>query len=160
VDPPATGLLAELVRNLDERFQQAALELGRAKESEVRELLRSFTGQRVPGDLLGQEEDVVLPTFAEVVAYRSPDGQVELDALAEADDGTRWVVEVKWRSKRAGRKEVEQLANQADALAARAWVIAREGFTSEALVYARQMEMMTSTAEDLARLARLVRAGA
>jgi hypothetical protein len=50
-----------------------------------------------------------LPIFSPpgaVTAYRSPDGQTELDALAMAVDGLRWVVEIKWRSKAAGDKEL------------------------------------------------------
>jgi hypothetical protein len=147
--------LAGLMRTLEERFQRTATELGQAKESEVRELLRRFAGQRVPGPLLGQPGEVTLPTFSQVTAYHSPDGQIEVDALAEADDGTRWAVEVKWRGKRAGRKEVERLAHHAATLATEAWFIARSGFTPEALDHAQRVGMMTSTAQDLARLARL-----
>jgi len=148
--------LTGLVQDWEERFQRASTELGRAKESEVRELLRRFAGQQAPGALFGRPEEVTLPAFSQVAAYRSPDGQIELDALAEDEDGARWAVEVKWRGKRAGRKEVELLARRAVGLAADAWCIAREGFTPEALDYARQVGMMTSTAQDLAQIARLV----
>ena len=98
-----------------------------------------------------------------VDGYRSPDGQVELDALAElAPDAARpgsnhWVVSIKWRSKRTGRKELEQLAGQAANLNAQGWMITRAGCTPEALAYARQVGIFTSTAEDLARLAKLLR---
>jgi hypothetical protein len=46
-----------------------------------------------------------------VAPYRSNDGQVEVDALAEGDE--RWVVEIKWRGKLAGVKELQinQLKN-------------------------------------------------
>jgi AAA+ ATPase superfamily predicted ATPase len=155
--------LAGLVADLEERFQRAAGELGRAKEAEIRELMRRFAGQVVPGALLGQEGDLALPVVRSVDGYRSPDGQVELDALAElAPDaarpqGGRWVVSLKWRSKRAGRKELEQLAGQAANLGALGWVIARDGFTPDALNYASQANIMTSSGEDLAQLARLLK---
>lgn len=155
--------LAGLVADLEERFQRAAGELGRAKEAEIRELMRRFAGQVVPGALLGQEGDLALPVVRSVDGYRSPDGQVELDALAElAPDaarpqGGRWVVSLKWRSKRAGRKELEQLAGQAANLGALGWVIARDGFTPDALNYAGQANIMTSSGEDLAQLARLLK---
>ncbi|HNT25830.1 MAG TPA: ATP-binding protein [Anaerolineales bacterium] len=155
--------LAGLVADLEERFQRAAGELGRAKEAEIRELMRRFAGQVVPGALLGQEGDLALPVVRSVDGYRSPDGQVELDALAElAPDATRpqggrWVVSLKWRSKRAGRKELEQLAGQAANLGALGWVIARDGFTPDALNYASQANIMTSSGEDLAQLARLLK---
>jgi len=155
--------LAGLVADLEERFQRAAGELGRAKEAEIRELMRRFAGQVVPGALLGQEGDLALPVVRSVDGYRSPDGQVELDALAElAPDaarpqGGRWVVSLKWRSKRAGRKELEQLAIHAANLGALGWVIARDGFTPDALNYASQANIMTSSGEDLAQLARLLK---
>jgi len=155
--------LAGLVADLEERFQRAAGELGRAKEAEIREFMRRFAGQVVPGALLGQEGDLALPVVRSVDGYRSPDGQVELDALAElAPDaarpqGGRWVVSLKWRSKRAGRKELEQLAIHAANLGALGWVIARDGFTPDALNYASQANIMTSSGEDLAQLARLLK---
>ena len=40
--------------------------------------------------------------------FYSPDGQTEIDALAE--NGERWAVEVKWRQKRVGRAELEHLS--------------------------------------------------
>ena len=41
----------------------------------------------------------------------SPDGQVEIDAIGEGPE--TWVVEVKWRSKRAGIKELRKLLQKA-----------------------------------------------
>ena len=155
--------LAGLVSDLEERFQRAAGELGRAKEAEVRELMRRFTGQIVPGDLLGQEGEFALPVVRSVDGYRSPDGQVELDALAElAPDATRaaggrWAVSIKWRSKRAGRKELEQLAQHAVNLGAMGWMIARDGFTPDALNYARQAGIFISSGDDLVQLAKLLK---
>ena len=154
--------LAGLVSDLEERFQRAASELGRAKEAEVRELMRCFAGQVVPAALFGmvgeQTGDLTLPVVRSAEGYRSPDGQVELDALAElAPDATRpqgghWAVSIKWRSKRAGRKELEQLAHHAANLGATGWMIARDGFTPEALSYAHRAGLFTSSGEDLAQL--------
>jgi hypothetical protein len=106
--------LAGLVSDLEERFQRAAGELGRAKEAEVRELMRRFQGQVVPAALFGMTGDQVgnptLPVVRSVDSYLSSDGQIELDALADlapaADQpaGGRWAVSIRWRSKRAGRK--------------------------------------------------------
>jgi len=159
--------LAGLVSDLEERFQRAAGELGRAKEAEVRELIRRFAGQVVPGALFGEAGDqtgnLTLPVVRSVDGYRSPDGQVELDALAElAPDairpkGERWAVSIKWRSKRAGRKELEQLAGHAANLGAMGWMIARDGFTPEALNYARQAGILISSGDDLSQLAKLLK---
>ena len=154
--------LAGLVSDLEERFQRAAGELGRAKEAEVRELMRRFTGQIVPGALLGQEGELALPVVYSVGGYCSPDGQIELDALAElAPDATRpaggrWAVSIKWRSKRSGHKELEQLARHSANLGAKGWMIARDGFTPDALNYARQAGIFISSGADLVQLAKLL----
>ena len=158
--------LAGLVSDMEERFQRAAGELGRAKEAEVRELMRHFAGQIVPSALLGmtgnQSGELPLPVVNSVVSYRSPDGQVELDALAEiAPDiakpqGGRWAVSIKWRTKRAGRKELEQLAQHAADLGAVGWMISRDGFTPDALSFARQAGLRISSGDDLAQLAKLL----
>lgn len=159
--------LSGLVADLEERFQRTAGELGRAKEAEVRELMRRFSGQAVPGALFGQVDAVTLPVVRRVAGYRSPDGQVELDAIAEvapesapgdaSPKNKRWVVSIKWRSKRAGRKELEQLAQQASAFDAQGWVIARDGFTPEAVHYARQAGILISSGNDLTQLAELLK---
>ena len=155
--------LVGLVADLEERFQRAAGELGRAKEAEVRELIRRFSGQLVPGALFGQEGEFALPAVRSVGGYRSMDGQIELDALVELSpdaihpQGGRWAVSIKWRNKRAGSKEVEQLAQHAANLGALGWLIARDGFTSNGLNHARQAGILISSGEDLVQLAKLLK---
>ena len=48
----------------------------------------------------------------------------------------RWVVEVKWRNKRSGIKELEKLHTHAQARKARAWFVSRSGFSADAIQYA------------------------
>lgn len=140
--------LVELITRLETQYQRAAEELGEAQESRIRELMRRFAGQAVDGSLLGVTGPVELPTFGRVEAYLSPDGQVELDALAETTDGHKWAVEVKWRNKRAGPKELEALRQKARStpLRAQPWLISRAGFTAQALDYARQHRIFVSDA--------------
>jgi len=154
---PRPEELADLLRVVTERFQTAATELGIAKESQVRELLRRFAGQEVAGIWLGVAGRVRLPTFTQVEPYRAPDGQVEVDALAEAGAGERWAVEIKWRGRLAGVKELHKLQAAAAALAARPWFISKAGFTPEALELARQEGIMVSAPADLGQIARAVR---
>ncbi len=151
---PRPEELTELLQVVTERFQATAQALGVAKEAEVRELLRRFDGQAVPGELLGQGEGSLfrLPTFTEVESYRSADGQVELDAVAETEDGERWAVEVKWRDRLAGVKEVEDLLGKAGPLNAVPWLIAKVGFTPEALTCGHQENVFLSTGADLKQL--------
>ncbi len=66
--------------------------------------VRAFAGQEVDGAWFGRSGRLTLPTFTQVVPYRSADGQVEVDVLAEAVSGERWAVELKWQNKVGGEK--------------------------------------------------------
>ncbi len=145
--PPRREILEEMVKQLDEKYQRTATVLGGAKESEVRELLRKLSGQTVEGALFGQDAAVEVPDFARVEPYRSPDGQVEVDALAENDEC--WVVEVKWRRKRVGKGELEQLQERAEMFEAQAWCVSRAGFTPAAVDFADEHGILLSGANDL-----------
>jgi len=152
---PRQKMLDQLVAELMEKYQRATAELGVAKESQVRELLHRFAGQEVSGALLGLSGQTRLPTFRQIAPYRSADGQIELDALAEGDE--RWAVEIKWRGRLAGVKELQRLSLAAGTLGARPWFISRIGFTPEAEVLAHQEGTMISTQEQIERLAEVVR---
>lgn len=163
VDPIATGsALAPLVSDLESRLSRLSTELGVAKESQVREVLRRLAGQQVDGALLGASGLVEVPAFAHVAPYRSPDGQIEIDALAEGEaepgrgSGKRWVVEVKWRAKAAGEREVAGLLKKAQLLDAQPWFISRSGFTPGACAFAAEHGMLISARADLDKLARQV----
>lgn len=151
---PHHRVLDQLVAELMEKYQRVTTELGLAKESQVRELLQCFAGQEVDGELLGFSGRVHLPTFRRVTPYRSTADQIEVDALAE--DGERWAVEIKWRGKRAGLKEVRKLAHAAEILSAHPWFISRAGFTPEADHYVRQEGIMRSSFDHIQALARAV----
>lgn len=152
---PRQEELKALVAGLAERFARVSTQLGRAKESEVQELLRKLAGRTVFGAYLGQTTAIQVPAFTRIEPYRSPDGQIEIDALAE--NGERWAVEVKWRQKRVGRSELEQLCAIAISLQARAWCISQAGFTPEALRFAAENGILISNADNLAALAGLVK---
>ena len=126
-----------------------------AKESQVRELLHSFAGQEIEGTLLGLSGPVRLPQFDKVASYRSDDGQVEIDALAEGEEC--WAVEIKWRSRRAGVKELRKLLAAARSLSARPWFISRAGFTPEAASLARREGVMISDQSSIDHLSEAVR---
>jgi DNA-binding Lrp family transcriptional regulator len=159
----------DLLPQLEESLQRTATELGVAKESQIRELMEQFSGQQVDGAIFGGQGPVQLPHFRRVRPYRSADGQVEVDVLAEIDASAReavagealvagkeWAVEIKWRGRLAGKKELARLAAKAQVLGAQAWFISREGFTPDALAYARQAGILVSAREDTERLARTI----
>ena len=151
---PNQKVLSSLVAELMEKYERVANELGLAKESQVRELLQAFAGQEVDGRLFGMDGKVTLPVFERVAPYLSPDGQIQVDSLAENHE--RWAVEIKWRGRLSGKKELEKLAANARGLNARPWFISKTGFTQEALEYARQNGMMFSSQAELEVLVRLV----
>ena len=145
--------LQGLISRLDTQFQRLSEELGSAQESAVRELLRAFNGQTLEGGWFGLPGGgLQLPVVVEVQPQRSPNGQTELDAVARSAAGETWIVEVKWRSKRAGQKEVQQLHHRALALNAQAWLVSRAGFTSYAAHYAAANHLFISDENDLQRI--------
>jgi len=151
---PSQKVLSNLVAELMEKFERVANELGLAKESQVRELLQAFKGQEADGRLFGVDGLVKLPVFERAASYLSPDGQVQVDSPAENHE--RWAVEIKWRGRLSGKKELEKLAANARSLSARPWFISKKGFTQEALEFARHNDMLLSSQADLEILAKLV----
>lgn len=139
--------LKGLIHRLDQQFQRVSEELGEAKESTVRELMRRFNSQIVPKEVFQTQDPVTLPIFAEVRSDVSPDGQIELDAIGEGPE--RWVVEIKWRNKRAGIKELEKLYNHAQGQKARAWFVSRSGFSADAVQYASDKGMLITDKDGL-----------
>jgi hypothetical protein len=142
--------LKGLVARLDRQFQRTSEELGDAQESLVRELMRGFHGQTLQGMLFSVEGDIQLPSFTTVNSETSSDGQVELDAVGEGKE--RWIVELKWRNKRAGVKELEKLLRNARERSATGWYISRAGFTSDALQFASENKLLLSDGELLSAL--------
>lgn len=139
--------LKGLIHRLDQQFQRVSEELGDAKESTVRELMRHFNGQTVSSEVFHTPAAITLPVFKEVKDEISPDGQIELDAIGEGQE--RWVVEVKWRNKRAGIKELQKLQTHAQERKARAWFVSRSGFSAEAVRYAIAHEIFITDKDGL-----------
>ncbi len=155
--PPVN--LLELVEHLDLLYQRTARELGLAKESQVRELLRAFAGQVVDGALFGTSGQMTLPAFAKVEPIAADDSSWEIDALAEpaADDRggniEPWAVEVKWRNRRIDYHDVVRLVATASDLKARPWLIAKNGLTPSATDFARQNGVLVSTEREVQMIA-------
>ena len=150
-------VLSPLLADLEAQYSRLSTELGLAQESSVRELLRRLAGRKVDGALLGTSAPVQLPAFVRVEPYRSPDGQIQVDALAEtseAENGERWAVEVKWRGKAVGKKELAALLQKARSLNARPWCVSRSGFTPAAREYATAHSILISTRVALEELER------
>jgi len=143
--------LMVLIEELDLLYQRVTTELGLAKESQVREILRAFAGQTVDAALFGHSGRLTLPTFSRVKPYVAPDNAWELDALAE--DTECWAVEVKWRNRRADYTDVTRFHAKALELNAKPWFIAKIGLTPSAEKYAREKGILISTERELQALA-------
>ncbi|MHB0987631.1 MAG: ATP-binding protein [Bellilinea sp.] len=146
--------LKGLIHRLDHQFQRVSEELGDAKESLVRELMRHFSGQSISGEVFHTHGEVTLPLFEDVEDEISLDGQIELDAIGEGQE--RWVVEVKWRNKRAGIKELEKLLRHAQERAARGWFVSRTGFSADAVQYAVENGIFITDKDGLENLRKLI----
>lgn len=146
--------LKGLIHRLDHQFQRVSEELGDAKESLVRELMRHFNGQSISGEVFHTHGEVTLPLFEDVEDEISLDGQIELDAIGEGQE--RWVVEVKWRNKRAGIKELEKLLRHAQERAARGWFVSRTGFSADAVQYAVENGIFITDKDGLESLRKLI----
>jgi len=161
---PVRETLLELIRELEEKFQRLSLELGRAKESEIRELITHFNGQEVNGALFSVSGIVKLPKFNTVIPYRSTNGQTEVDALAEGSES--WAIEIKWRGKLSGVKELKKLYSAATRLGCLgfdtqatqpgAWFISKSGFTQDAIEYGRSKGIMMSDAKKMEQIAKQI----
>ena len=121
----------------------------------MRELLQQFDEQIVEGDWFGLPGEFQLPVFERVEPFISPDGQIEIDALAEGS--ACWAVEVKWRGRLSGRKELEKLAASvnwliSEGISAQAWFISRAGFTPEALKFAKDTGIFVSDSNAIEQL--------
>lgn len=145
--------LEQLVAEVSQRYQRISSELGLARESQVRELMRYFAGQVVDGRLLGLEGPFRLPAFASVSPYQEKG--LEIDVVAE--DGERWIVEIKWRNEPVTRKEVEAFREKAGKLQSerpcRLWLVSKSGFRDSALRFVREKGLLFSSQADLQALA-------
>ena len=152
--------LVNLMARLDAQLQRVSEELGTAQESRIRELMRRFDGQVMDGSIFGVSDQVTLPKFDQVNEYLSLNGQVQLDAVGKSANGAKWIVEIKWRTKRVGKKEVGRLLAHAQAESARGWFISRAGFTEDALEYAKQQQLFYSDGQAIHLLQSLLKGGA
>jgi biotin operon repressor len=148
---PGERDLMAIMTELDRKYQQVANELGHSREDHVRTLMRRFAGQKVDGTIFGCDNEVVLPYFSEVKAYTSPDGKIEIDAIGHGE--IPWAVEVKWKGKAIGKKELEAFMRKTKSMAVtKLWYVAKAGFTAEAIAYAGINGLMLSGDDELQRL--------
>jgi AAA+ ATPase superfamily predicted ATPase len=151
-DFPQEKDLLSIIEELDKKYQRASEELGRMKEESIMIMMKQFSGQEMDGALFGLAKGIILPAFTKLEQYVSKDGKTEIDILATTKTG-KWAVEVKWKGKAAGIKEIERLLQKASPLADTCWYVSRAGFTKEARQLALKQSILISSEKDMRILA-------
>jgi AAA+ ATPase superfamily predicted ATPase len=151
-DFPQEKDLLSIIEELDRKYQQASEELGRLKEESIMNTMRQFSGQEIDGSVFGAVETIILPVFTKLEQYTSEDGKTEIDVLGVTRTG-KWAVEVKWKGKAAGVKEIERFLQKASPLADTCWYVSKVGFTKEARQLALTQSILISSEKDMRLLA-------
>ncbi|MGH7452150.1 MAG: restriction endonuclease, partial [bacterium] len=110
-------IIQELSDDFRERYLQATMELGRAKEFELYYFVTKMQGQKIGS--------ATLPAFKTLIKnYLLPNGD-EIDLFARNKES--WVFELKWKNKLIGMNELQKLKKkiQVD----RYVLISKKGFT-------------------------------
>lgn len=142
-----TRLLETLDRNI----------VGRRLENQVREVMRSFHGQTLPGHLFNRTEDVVLPNFTSV-NVEAKFGRKIVDVLGAAQD-TVWVVETKMSSRSLNESFLRFLQSYQAESGAVVWlIIFGDRVRPELRELAREADLLLSTLSDWLEIKRLVSA--
>ena len=147
-DFPKEKDLLSIIEELDRKYQRVSEELGRMKEESIMNIMKQFSGQEIDGTVFGLAERITLPGFTKLERYISKDGETEVDILA-AHKTNRWAVEVKWKGKATGMKEIEGFFKKATPLANVCWYISKAGFTREAKQFALENRIFISSEKDI-----------
>lgn len=138
-----------------EALQELSNELGTAKESVLRELLGLFDGRKLPGELFGKREDLMVPGFDEVEHFHNESGE-DLDAVGRGAE--TWACELKWRKRACGVNEVKKLLKRAGEVKAdRTWLISKAGFTEAALKLMKSEGVLYSNGSQFREIEKMFR---
>jgi len=157
----------ESVASLERLLARTVHEASSWYESYARDAMWHFSGQRYSGAAFGLPGKIVLPKFSMVdpnPKEHDAAGEVHGEASSvEADgygalNGTGWLLEVKAARVKATKSDVELLAKKVAFFAkhgrsvAQAWLVAREGFTQEAIDAASRLGIAITTGAQLRKL--------
>lgn len=149
-DFPKEKDLVSIINELDRKYQLVSEELGKTKAESLKGIMELFSGKEIDGRVFGIEGRLKLPAFKKIERYISKDGKTEIDILAT--NKVKWAVEIKWKRKAAGFKEVDAFFRKAFSLVDRLWFISKSGFTEEARAFASEKGMLLSAERDLETL--------
>jgi hypothetical protein len=140
---------AQPVRRLDRT-------LGVESEQRIARLLQLFSGQQVPGELLGREGDIVLPVFSRV-EEAGPTSRVDIEAEG-ADEN--WIVEVKLRLMPRLSEIVEQLERARSSYReAKVWLVIMSEISPKKKLELAQKGYLVSGLPEIVRLEQVLLSG-
>jgi hypothetical protein len=156
------------IKNYEQAYLRERADRGRFVEAYVRDLIRSFDGQQIEGRRLGLPgRHIRVPNGSDVrrIAVNDPAGEVfgysaevELDACFGKTE--TWLVEVRDRTRKPSRADVELLARKATYLRragqlppGRAWLITFAGLGQEARDRATELGILVSGDSDVRAIA-------
>jgi hypothetical protein len=164
-DPSAAN---RAIKNYEQAYLRERADRGRLVEAYVRDLIRGFDGQQIEGRRLGVPgQHIRVPNGADVrrIVARDPAGEVfgypsEVELDASFGSGEQWLVEVRDRTKKPSRADVDLLdlkasfLRQACGLApGRNWLISFSGLGEEARARATELGVLVSAENDLQAIA-------
>lgn len=113
------------------------------------EILKSFNGQKVSGELFAKEQDISLPLFSSIKIR--DDGFVSAEGEKE-----KWLIKV-FEKGIATRKDIEGLINSARKVNVIPWFISMDGFAGD--VFFPKMDTMLSIKDDIKTLCEILTKG-
>ncbi|MBA4384395.1 MAG: hypothetical protein C0410_06640 [Anaerolinea sp.] len=137
-------------------------DLGQIAECAIRKLMENFNKQEVDGYFFGQKALAKLPRFTEISQLRLPGGQGEFDAVGRTENDKLWIVEVKWRKRRTGIKEIKKQIQRAEKIIkidrknVIYWFISKSGFTIEAKSFVLTNQILHTDERALLELFKLL----
>lgn len=164
------GRAVRAIKRFEERYLADRADRGPIVEGHVRDLIRNFDGQPVPGKRFATAGTVRLPNGSNVkrIMAEDPGGDVfgypatvELDACFGEEEV--WLCEVKDRSRKSDAADISLLMRKDDFLRrvhglspGRTWFVSFAGFTTGARERAAEGDVLLSTGADLEAISSLV----
>jgi hypothetical protein len=99
------------------------------ERDEITDLLSSFSGQKINGNLFGLKEDILLPNFDSVSVVNR--GKItEIEAIGDES----WLVRSSKSLEPVFEEQVEDLIYESNKMGYKGWFISKQGFAYEAIL--------------------------
>lgn len=153
-----TPQISQTWKRIDQNYQNFI-----QKNHEVFMLVQKFNGQKVPGRLLGVDQEVILPKFEDVeedvIILKGLDDQklrIEVDILAQKDITLKkkWIVETKVNMLRIA--DIHRMSVNSDLLQAIPWIVSFSNIPAYAYSMAKETHVMITGSQQWEELKNLI----